>query len=716
VKRLLLFVVAAALSGLASCGGSTASTAISCTNSSSTSSTTTSTSTCTDPTTNISITISPAAVSVNVVGSQQFFASITGGTNNVTIWKVNNVTGGNDTVGLIDSNGLYHSPSVVPSPATVSVVAQSFEDQNLSATSSVTITPAPVVAITSPSSPVTVSGGSANTVNFSAVETGGTTDVILWYVGPVGGIGILGGNSTYGTISASGVYSPPPTPPIGQTVSVTALAQDFPTSTASQSVTIAGYSTSSLQGPFAFSLSGSNASGHFYRAGSFVADGVGGLNGVLEDVNSASGATTTPISTTGSYTVGVDGRGTFQFNDGLMPASFNFVLVSGSQLQIIGFDANGTAAGQANAQVVSTFAASPLSALDGTYVFDFSGVDGPNGLSQIGEFSADGAGNITKGSIDINDGGTLSQYQIAGNKTVCASLPASLSTYSLTSNGRGAVTFTTCSGGPTLTLNFYVETVGAAKFVGTNTTQQVAGFSSQQAPNATFNAASLSGNFAFLLSGSVAGVPIATAGSFVADGNGNFTSGMLDENRNGTPATDLAFQPSGTDAGTYTLASNGRGTATFVTSGRTYTLVFYLGPVGPNTTAVFQETDSGITSDGDFTLQESGPFTLASIQGNYAIETSGASGATLQVSTGQIGTNGAGSITTGNIDTNTGGVLTLGQIVTGSYSAPASSGRATLAVNSGTPNYAGYVVSSTQVYLLGIQSGQIASGALLRQF
>ena len=319
-----------------------------CTTTTSTSSSTTSTSTCTDPVTNISVTISPATVSVNVVTTQQFLDAIQGGTNSVAIWQVNGMTGGNDTVGRIDSNGLYHAPATVPSPATVTVAAVSFEDQKVSATSTVTITPAPVVAITSPSAPVTVSSGAANTVTFSATETGGTTNTILWYVGPVGGLGVLGGNATLGTISASGVYTPPLTPPIGQTVTVTAAAQDSPTSTATLAVTISGYSTSSLQGQFAFSMAGSNASGHFFRAGSFVADGAGNLNSVLEDVNTSSGATTTPISTTGTYTVGADGRGTLQFNDGLTPASFNFVLVNGTQLQIIGFDATGTAAGQAN--------------------------------------------------------------------------------------------------------------------------------------------------------------------------------------------------------------------------------------------------------------------------------------------------------------------------------------------------------------------------------
>lgn len=716
MRRLLYFAPLLAVFSLISCNKSAApSTAVTCTTTTSTASTTTSISTCTDPATNISVSIAPATVSVNVVTTQQFFDSITGGTNSVTIWQVNGIAGGNDTFGRIDSNGLFHAPTIVPTTKTVSVIAVSFEDQKVFATSTVTITPAPVVTITSPSAPVTVTSGTANTVTFSATETGGATNVILWSVGPVGGLGVLGGNATFGTIGASGVYSPPLTPPIGRIVTVTAAAQDSPTSTASLSVTISGFSTSSLQGHFAFSMAGSNASGHFFRAGSFVADGAGHLNSVLEDVNNASSATTTPISTTGTYTVSADGRGTLQFNDTLTPASFDFVLVNGAQLQIIGFDATGTAAGQANAQDASTFAGTPLSALNGTYVFDFAGVHGSNGLSQIGEFNADGAGNITDGSIDLNDGGTSSHLQIAGNNTMCATLPSSLSTYLIGSNGRGTLTLTTCAAGPTLTLNFYVVSRGAAKFVGTDTVLQVAGFTSQQAPNATFDVTALKGNFAFLLAGSGPGGTIATAGSFFADGSGHLTSGVVDENVAGVPAPGLPILPNAT-GDNYTVASNGRGTATFTTAGRTYTFVIYLGPAGSNTTAVFQETDSGITSDGLFALQQSAPFTLASIHGNYAIETSGISGASLQVSTGQIGANGAGTVTSGNIDINTGGTLTAGQAVTGSYSAPAATGRATLTLNSGAPNYAAYVVNSIQVYILGIQPGQLAVGALLRQF
>jgi hypothetical protein len=722
VKRLLFFVLLVGLFGLTSCGSTAPSTAVTCTTTTSTTSATTSTSTCTDPVTNISVTISPATVSVNVVTTQQFQDAVQGGTNSVTIWQVNGITSGNDTIGRIDSNGLYHAPATVPSPAMVMVGAVAFEDQKVAATSAVTIVPAPIVTITSPSAPVTVTSGTANTVNFSATETGGATNTILWSVGPVGGLGVLGGNETLGTISAAGVYAAPLTPPIGQTVTVTAAAQDSPNSTATLAVTISGYSISSLQGQFAFSMAGSNASGHFFRAGSFVADGAGNLNTVLEDTNTASSATTSPISTTGIYTVNADGRGTLQFNDGLTPASFHYVLVNGAQLEIIGFDATGTASGQANAQDASTFAGAPLSALNGTFVFDFAGVHGSNGLSQIGEFNADGTSHVTSGSIDINDGGALSQFPIFGTKTVCASPPSSLSTYSISSNGRGTLTLTTCASGPTLTLNFYVVSRGAAKFVGTDIVKQVAGFTSQQAPNAALDVTALIGNYAFVLAGSAPGGPIATAGTFSANGSGclKANTGVLDENVNGTATPDLPFStlPSSdpacpSDAGKYTVASSGRGTLTFQTSNRTYNLVFYLGAAG---SAVLQETDSGIASDGNITLQQSAAFTLASIQGNYAIETSGISGSSLQVSTGQIAADGKGAVTSGNLDTNTGGTLVSGQAVTGSYSAPATNGRATFMLNSLTPNYAAYVVSPTQVYILGIQSGQLAVGALVRQF
>ena len=732
MRRPFLLPLVLALFALSSCHhASTASTAVTCTTSTSTSSSSTSTSTCTDPTTNISVTISPATASVSVATTLQFQDSVQGGTNSVTNWQVNGTTGGSDTTGRIDSNGLYHAPTQIPSPATVTVGAVAFEDQKVAATSTVTITPAPTVQISSPApctssvspplAPVCVTNatsGSANTVTFTATETGGSTNIILWYVGPVGGLGVLGGNATLGTINASGVYSPPRTPPIGQLVVVTAAAEDSTNSTASLSVKISGYSTSSLQGQFAFSMQGSNASGRFFRAGSFVADGAGNLNSILEDVNSASGASPAPISSSGGYTVSADGRGTLQFNDGLTPATFNFVLVNGTQLQIIGFDATGTATGQADAQNIPAF---DDSALNGTYAFDFSGAHGSNGISEIGEFMADGTGHITGGLIDVNDNGapSPSPLQITGNTAALGQPPSYASTYTppVAPNGRGTLTLATS--GSTMHFSFYVVSRGSAKFLGTDSETAIgafAGVTMQQAPNVTFDQTSLNGPYAFLLNGSGSGGTYASAGSFSADGLGHIGSAVLDENLSGAPTANLVL--SGVS---YSVTSNGLGTLIFG-GGRTY--VFYFGATG---TAFFQETDSvhpNLARDGTFALQQNASFALSQIAGTYAFSTSGPSSGSAEVITGDLATDGLGGVSAGTLDINTAGTTLSDVPITpaaNSFSTSSSAERGTLSLNLGSPanqtrNFGVYVVSPTQVFILEIDSGHPGAGALLKQF
>ncbi|MBZ5643969.1 MAG: hypothetical protein LAO19_14500 [Acidobacteriia bacterium] len=699
VKRLSLIALLVAAIGTASCHGTpTASTAVACTTTDATTSSSSSSSSCTDPVTGITVTISPVTISVNVVASTQFFGSASGGTNSILVWKVNDVIGGNDTVGRIDSSGLYRAPSAAPSPSTVKVSATAFEDMNVSATSTVTITPPPVVTI-APTS-WTMAAGTANTKAFTPTVTGAATTNVDWYVGAPGTNPILGGNALLGTVDANGVYTSPRTPPLGSAVTVTAVSRDFPLSSASAAVTISGYSTSSLQGQFAFSVSGRNASGPFFRAGSFTANGSGGLTSGLEDINEASGVTP-GLSFTGAYAVTADGRGSLQFADGHSPATFDFVLVNGNQLQITGFDNTGAASGQAFARDVTAFS---NAALSGTYVFDFAGVQGANGLSQVGEFTADGSGNVTRGLMDSSAGGVANpQIAITGG------------TYSVNSNtGRGTATLVTS--GATFDLNFYVVSRGSAEFVGTDASQQVAGATSQQTPNATFSAASLLGNFAFLLSNAASGGTFASAGSFSADGNGNLTSGVLDENSSGALTANLAFN------GTYSVTANGRGVATF-TGGRTY--VFYLASIG---NAIFQQTDlAHPTNDGLLAREQAAAFSQAQIAGNYALATSGLAGSSAEVVTGELAADGAGVVSSGTIDLNAGGTLSPAVAVTGAYAASSSAQRGTLALTLPSPlnqtrNYAVYVLTSPQtlpaqqILLIRIDAALPASGMLFRRF
>jgi hypothetical protein len=66
---------------------------------------------------------------------------VTGAANTVVTWSVNNITGGNATVGTISASGLYAAPSAVPNPASVTIRATSVATANAVATLSVTQPP-----------------------------------------------------------------------------------------------------------------------------------------------------------------------------------------------------------------------------------------------------------------------------------------------------------------------------------------------------------------------------------------------------------------------------------------------------------------------------------------------------------------------------------------------------------------------------------------------
>ena len=90
--------------------------------------------------TSVSVSISPTSASVQVSHTQQFTATVTGTVNTAVNWQVNNVTGGNSTVGTVSSSGLYAAPAAVPNPPTVTVKAISQADPTKSASATVTIT------------------------------------------------------------------------------------------------------------------------------------------------------------------------------------------------------------------------------------------------------------------------------------------------------------------------------------------------------------------------------------------------------------------------------------------------------------------------------------------------------------------------------------------------------------------------------------------------
>ncbi len=87
----------------------------------------------------VSVAVVPATATVATGGKQAFQATVTGDSNIAVTWQVNQVAGGNDTVGTIDSSGNYTAPSALPNPATVTVTAVSQADPTASGSAQVTL-------------------------------------------------------------------------------------------------------------------------------------------------------------------------------------------------------------------------------------------------------------------------------------------------------------------------------------------------------------------------------------------------------------------------------------------------------------------------------------------------------------------------------------------------------------------------------------------------
>jgi len=91
------------------------------------------------PVLQIVVTLSPTSAYVPVGDSLQFSASVAGTPNATVTWTVNNMVGGNATVGFISTSGFYTAPLSVPSPSQVTVMATSQYDGTKFGTATVTV-------------------------------------------------------------------------------------------------------------------------------------------------------------------------------------------------------------------------------------------------------------------------------------------------------------------------------------------------------------------------------------------------------------------------------------------------------------------------------------------------------------------------------------------------------------------------------------------------
>jgi len=174
------------------------------------------------------VTLTPAVNATVPTGwIQKFQATVTKTQNTGVSWSVDGIAGGNASVGTIvpgpDNTAVFTSPAQVPTPNLVYVTAASdalAEDQ---ATTTVTVTQAPPLQVKISQNDVCQnlnSVGAGGQVQFTAAVTGAPNQGVTWGVNQV-----PGGNSTYGTITSTGLYTAPSTIPSNPKITIDAVSQ-----------------------------------------------------------------------------------------------------------------------------------------------------------------------------------------------------------------------------------------------------------------------------------------------------------------------------------------------------------------------------------------------------------------------------------------------------------------------------------------------------------
>jgi hypothetical protein len=690
----------------------------------------------------VSVSVTPSNPSVAVGQTQAFTANVTGGTSPATVtWSVMGA-------GTIDpSSGVYTAPMSVP--ATNDVVTAASQGATGSATVNVTASQALQI---SPGGPAVPAGMSQN---FTVTAGGNPVGSVTWQVNGVAGGDCVAPASNpttpcHGTISATGSYTAPLSPPQGGVI-ITALSG---TDSGSTNPTIL-YSSASLTsngstGQYAIQFAGSDFSVGFPLnvAGSIATSGSpssnsGTITGGEIDISSAAGVTQAAGVTTGTYTVNPpDGRTTVTITtnaNGNISSSFilQLALTTNQHGLLIDVDTFGTGSGTIDAQNTSSF----TSSLAGNYSFSFSGLD-------ANLFPMFGAGTflVNGNTIPINpvNGPTNTQDLVDSqgfpvlntNQTVITNditLSGSLSS-SVDAFGRGTLQMMSTPLGP-VNFAFYMIDPTHVNIVETDTgttTPILFG----QIFSAPTNATPLMGGVAFTAGGSSGGSnfnPYVIGGVFPLTGTTVGSGGVLDINTSSGSQVATAIS-----SGSYTNSLTtgnvpGRFTLTLTTAKSGSTPVQFAAYTTTVNTALLVEIDTHTDGSTGTAYQQSSP---APLVGSFATNLQGVgaskqAGPVEQDVSGQVvlGTNsGTPVVVSGNLDLNslTTGAVTLSVVPscsTGSgcstFTTPANNrGTAVIktAKNIATFNLTYYLVSPTTAVYIDTDSNRVAAGIFLDQF
>jgi len=572
----------------------------------------------------IGITISPTSAQLATGAQRQFQATVTGTANTAVTWSVSGVGCAGLTCGTITTGGLYTAPSIVPTPSQVTVTATSQADTTKSASATVTLTALITVTV----SPTPVQVAPLGKQQFTAKVTGSLNTNVTWTLSGTGCAGL-----SCGIISAAGLYTAPPLTPIPPTVTVTATSQADTSKSGSASVTVVL--------PISVRISPTSVNVTVGAQQQFVATVAGTSNTAVTWTVSGSGcagAACGTVTTAGLYVA-----------PATVPSPVTVTVTVTSQA-----DSSKTAF------AVVTIQATNNSKLIKLYAFLFKGFDLLGPYQVAGSFNSDGNGYLT-GVEDINrTTGPAVNVPFTG-------------TYQVGGDNRGTMTLTSAQG--TITFAFALgPTAKNGRLIAfDNSGIRGSGILRQQ-KSSDFNTFALANGYTLNLTGlDWLGGRVGALASIFPNGFSFVSGSAMDINDGGSTQTFTTFN------GSYTVASNGRGTLTLNVlgfgSGVLNFAVYVVSAQELILVSIDQLSPFNVIFAGLGEQQTGAPFLASSFKGFSVFNLAGFSSLG-EAFVGRMAFDGV-SIVTVQFDENKAGVITIAGGFTGTY-AVAPNGRGTL--------------------------------------
>jgi hypothetical protein len=499
------------------------------------------------------VVLSPSvAQSIDQGGTLNISATVLNDTSNAGVtWSV---TGGGTMSATTTTTATYNAPASVSSPTKVTVTATSV---TYSSSTALKITVEPPIAITTTSLPAaSINVAYSATVN----ETGGVAP-FTWSI--VSGPKWMSlGSSTSSSVNLTGTPASSDAGTSAVTIKVTD-ANGASATSSGLSITVTNLAITTTS-PLTSGSVGTAYSVQFAASG-----------GTSPYTWSVATGSTLPAGLTLSATGLLSGTPTTAVSS----ASFG-VTVTDSETPPVA--------------VTQTFmltisgSTSP-SMLNGNFAFEFSGFNAGGAVVAAGSFYADGLGNIHSGVEDFNSiGGTPVNRTFTG-------------TYTVGSDGRGQLIFSSISGSPTY--DFVIDSSGEfGRMIEADSTG-VQGSGQLQVQDAGYNVCTsdtLDGEYAFGVSGdssSAGGAnpgPVAASGRFTATQPvnsgvpGSLGNGEMDAN---IPGTGLVEEPVNSLSGSYQSTSEPARCTLTVTTSTLPNMTFSVYPVS-NSLFFLVETDN----------------------------------------------------------------------------------------------------------------------------